>query len=47
MGTALSDAQIVYRIKHRRQEDLLGFERSFIGEEIKGLAAYIRGLQPQ
>jgi len=39
MGTALSDAQIVYRIKHRRQEDLLGFERSFIGEEIKGLAA--------
>jgi len=47
MGTTLSDAQIVYRIKKGRQGYMPGFEGSFTDEEIKGLVAYIRGLQPQ
>lgn len=47
MGTTLSDAQIVYRIKRGRQGYMPAFEGNFSDEEIKGLVAYIRGLQPQ
>jgi len=47
MGTRLSDAQIVYRIKKGRPGYMPAFESNFSDEEINGLVAYIRGLRPQ
>ena len=46
MGTALTDAQIAYRIKRGRQGFMPGFEGTFTEDEIKGLVSYIRGLKP-
>ena len=47
MGTALSDAQLVFRIKRGRQGFMPGFEGTFSEEEIQGLVRYIRELKPQ
>ena len=47
MGTALSDAQIIYRIKKGRQGYMPAFEGNFSETEIKGLVEYIRSLRPQ
>jgi mono/diheme cytochrome c family protein len=47
MGTALTDAQIAFRIKRGRQGFMPGFEGTFNEEEIQGLVRYIRNLKPQ
>jgi mono/diheme cytochrome c family protein len=46
MGTTLTDAEIIGRIRKGKQGFMPGFEGTFSDEEIKGLVAYIRGLKP-
>lgn len=47
MGTTLSDAQLVLRIKRGRPGFMPGFDGAFTEEEIQGLVRYIRNLKPQ
>lgn len=46
MGTTLTDAEIISRIRKGKQGFMPGFDGTFSDEEIKGLVAYIRGLKP-
>jgi mono/diheme cytochrome c family protein len=46
MGTTLSDAEIVSRIRKGKVGYMPPFEGTFSDAEIKGLVAYIRNLKP-
>jgi mono/diheme cytochrome c family protein len=47
MGTTLTEAEIIYRIKKGKQGYMPAFETAFSEEEMKGLARYIRDLKPR
>lgn len=46
MRTALTDAEIVYRIKNGKQGAMPAFGTSFSEDEIKAMVKYIRDLKP-
>jgi mono/diheme cytochrome c family protein len=47
MGTALTDEQIAYRIKHGKSGAMPAFGSSFSDEQIKAIIKYIRDLKPE
>jgi mono/diheme cytochrome c family protein len=46
MGTTLTDAEIIYRIRKGKQGFMPSFESTFSDGELKGLVSYIRTLKP-
>jgi mono/diheme cytochrome c family protein len=47
MGSALSDTELIYRIKKGKQGFMPAFEGTFSDDELKGLVSYIRNLRPR
>jgi mono/diheme cytochrome c family protein len=47
MGTALTDEQIAYRIRHGKSGAMPAFGSSFSDEQIKAIIKYIRDLKPE
>jgi mono/diheme cytochrome c family protein len=47
MGTALSDGEIVYRIKNGKVGAMPAFGSQFTEEQLQAIVAYIRALKPQ
>jgi mono/diheme cytochrome c family protein len=47
MGTPLSDAEIVQRIRKGKQGFMPGYEGAFSEEELAALVRYIRALRPR
>lgn len=47
MDTALSDAEIIHRIKRGKQGYMPSFDGTFSEEELQGLVRYIRALKPE
>jgi len=45
MGTTLTDAEIINRIKHGKSGAMPAFETTFSDEQLKQIIAYIRGLK--
>ncbi len=46
MGTALTDAEIVSRIRNGKTGQMPAFASSFTDEQMRAIVAYIRGLKP-
>jgi mono/diheme cytochrome c family protein len=47
MGTTLSDAELIYRIKNGKTGAMPAFASSFNDEQIKAIVTYIRELKPE
>jgi len=47
MGTALTDAEIMYRIKNGKTGAMPAFGAAFSDEQIRAIIAYIRGLKEE
>jgi mono/diheme cytochrome c family protein len=47
MGTSLTDAEIVYRVKNGKTGAMPAFGSSFNDEQIKAIVSYIRELKPE
>jgi mono/diheme cytochrome c family protein len=47
MGSALSDAELIHRIRKGKQGFMPAFEGTFTDDELKGLVSYIRNLRPR
>ena len=47
MGTTLSDAEIIYRIKTGKTGAMPAFGSQFNDEQLRAIVAYIRGLKPE
>jgi mono/diheme cytochrome c family protein len=46
MGSSLTDAELIYRIKHGKTGAMPAFASSFNDEQIKAIVTYIRELKP-
>ena len=47
MDTTLTDAEIVYRIKHGKTGAMPGFGAAFTEDQLKAIVKYIRDLKPE
>jgi mono/diheme cytochrome c family protein len=46
MGTALTDAEIISRIRNGKTGQMPAFASAFTDEQLRAIVAYIRGLKP-